>query len=185
MAIDELTYPQPVVNRQGPSVGVGAPPGSAPAAPPRTRVIWFETSATAGNRGSAASARINGPAIIKSIAYGKSGATDTATQALELGKALTPVNEVNVPRATTKPYTPLIEAPVTTQAILVAPYNGLPAMSSEAPLSWGPAQLDIVVLDPQFHLLFVAYNASAGTISFRGFVVVLEGVSPAALANFL
>jgi len=185
VAIDELTYPLPVANRQGPAAGPPPPPVAVVAGPPRTRLITFESSATAGNRGTSASASIRGPALLKSITYGKSGATDTATMALELGKALTAINEVNVPRASSKPYTSLMEMPVTPMAVLAPPYKGFPAFSSEAPLSWGPIPLNVIVLDDFFHLIFAAFNASGGTISFRGVVEVLEGVSLGALANFL
>ncbi len=185
MAIAEGTYPALRLNRTVPVIL--APPAvvGGQATPPNTRTFGFLLTATAGNRTTASSPILHGPAIVRSIHIAK-GAAAVQQLTWELGVAQLGISEVNVPAlTTTRPWRPLFERIANPAGGDPAQRLGDGALDQQASLT-EDAELGIVVLDGQFFLTVTVLSmGGAQTADIRGHILVLESVSPAALANFL
>jgi hypothetical protein len=185
---DARTYPAPRSKRAGPpAVTV---PGAAAGAPqptsyPRSRVLWFESSTVGNTRSSAASQRLYGPTIITSVFWMQSGALDPGNRWLELGKAFSPINEINVGITSTKAYTPLVEGPSTPQTVVPTGFNGWWLSTPDSNIPNGEFTCRIVVPDRDWFLIFAVGNNTVNTISVRGGCSVLDQVDPFALAAYV
>lgn len=185
MAVDAGTFPRPRTQRAGPTPLGLAPPGAGPPAPPITRIFPFSLRAASATRSTAASPRIRGPSLIRSL-YVSRGGAPVALRGILLGKATTEVTEDNVAIGTATPYTPLFDGLPSRGSAAGTPDNTTGLLDQTEHILHDGSRLDIIVLDPEWHLtvtLAQSTGVSAGDVV--GYVVVLEGVNPEALANFL
>lgn len=187
-AFDRRAYPTPRRNRTGPppsSALGGDPSAPQPASYPQSRQMWFESSTANNSRSTAASERLRGPSIIKSVVWMQTGAINPGNRWLELGKALSPINEINVALTAPKAYTPLIEGPSTPQAVVPASFNGMWVTSPDAPNPFGEFSCHIIVPDRDWFLIFAVYDNNVGGLSCRGLVSLIDQVDPFALASYV
>lgn len=185
MAVDELTYPQPVANRQGPSPSSGALAGAAVPAPPQTRYFPFALRANLANtRSSVSTPRLRGPAVVTGFFFSKGGAA-TGTVGIGLGKSPVSIREENVADTVALPFTPLgtgLEAVGAASGI--SPNHTTTIVDMQPSLLMPNARPSLIITEPEFFL--VVYTATDGaTADIVGYVTVAEQVSPQALANFL
>jgi hypothetical protein len=185
MAIDELTYPQPVANRQGPAVGSLAAVATSPT-PPISHTIPFQIVTPANTRTTVSAGPFKGPAIVHALHYSKTSPGDV-TQGLYLGVAPNAVTETSVAVSSSRPFRPLFDPR------LLGNISASPAVGPYAPLvdnvanpmltDWNDA--GIIILDTEFWLTITAEATTVGGDQHNGYLTLLEQVSRAALANFL
>lgn len=185
MAIDELTYPQPNTNRAAAGAVVTAEGVPVPPAP-RTRIVDFFIVVGANQRTSRSAARMRGPAIIQSARYDFDNVAGNDGAFFEVGYNALPVEEQLV--STSTPWTwPTASERMPQQGgdfnANVRGYTNTPAITQKIQHE---RDLRVVVTLPEFFLVMtVGQIGGAAGFTCRGYVVVIEGVNPAALANFL
>lgn len=187
MAIDALTFPRPRLRRTGPPSTLAALEAAAggEVAPPRGRVISFGLTADASRRTTLALGPFVGPVLIRGISFNFDGASDPASNSLELGWAPINVVETNVVLTTVRPYTLLNER--------VDRQNVTAAVSGQGLTNWTVPnthvrfqyQLHLIVTDPHpFICLGLVQGAAVGTLRCVGILTVLEAVNLEALVGF-
>lgn len=184
MAIDELTYPQPVANRQGPAPG-GAALAAAAAPPPRTRNINFKITINPTTRSTVSYGPFRGPAIVESMDIQYAGGAALDDMFCFLGYAPLPVTESLVAPTTGVSWSTFWELAAHAGADFAAGTRGAHAgrgLTVVAPHAY-PVK-GIVTLPEWYLVMSVGQTAGAAGNQFAGYVTVIEGVSPAALANF-
>lgn len=185
MAIDELTYPLPVADRSGPPVGAAAGTAAAPS-PPRTRIVDFFIQVGANQRSTRSFGRLSGPAIIKRARYDFDAVAANDGAFFEVGYPTSAVEEVLV--AATAAWTwPVVTSRMPQQGAdfnaAVRGFTNSPGISQKVQHE---RQYDFVVPPGEWFLtMTVGQIAGAAGFTCRGYVVVIEGISQAALVNFL
>jgi hypothetical protein len=185
VAVDELTYPLPVANRQGPATAAAAAAAALTAPePPVTRVFPFSMRANNGQRTSTSTPLLRGPALVIGWKLSKGGAA-SGNVGIALGKSSVAVTEVNVATATPLPFTPLFEGLPVGGAAQTTPNNTTGLIDEGTVNLLADTKPGLIILEKEFFLVIYTANAGAGANDVVGFVTVLEKVSIAALANFL
>lgn len=180
--IDASWYPRARKGRAGTPGGAEVQTVRAP----RKRIFpWVLNVTPAGNRHSFSCPPCIAPAVIQkwSIAHGTAG--DPPSITAEIGIAYSLVRENAVNRATSRPYTSLIELQDPFGYMTAGSGTGYPAASVVAHATVGEITLDIPVTGGEFRPVVAIVNASGGAASFNGFLTVLEGVDPEAIRFFL
>lgn len=185
MALDPATYPRLRRQRAGPTPTALVPtaPG-APAAPPRTRIFPFSIDADANTRTSVSSPRLKGPAIVRAVHVAKGGAAG-GLQGWGLGVAANAIEEGNVANAVAKPFRTIFEGLPNPTGVSASPGNTTLVNDLQGAVLQDADDLGLIILDAEFFLVVYVSIAGVGGNVFGGYVVVLEQVSPQALANFL
>jgi hypothetical protein len=185
VAIDELTYPAPNLQRAGPGPSTPAPAVEAAATgAPTTRVFPFTISSADATRNSRSSVRIYGPAIISGWSLTRGGAA-TGQAGIGLGKSASAISEVNVAQTVAPPFTMLLEAMPLVAPAPITRDNVTNVLDQQANILVNDPKLGIIVLDPEFFLVVYVSSLGGGIRVYSGYVTVLERVSAQALANFL
>lgn len=173
-------YPRPILNR----IGAELLPTGAPISAPTSYVFPVSLQVGASARSSISSPKLTGPSLIRGVHLSKTG-TAKGVLGFGLGKSTISVTEDSVATTTPLPFTSL--------------FNGLPAVGAGAA---SPNQTDvildvqtsnlidddsigIIVLDRDWFLVVYAASSAASGDTVNGHVTVLDGINPAALANFL
>jgi len=179
------TYPGARPGRIGGGAVAQAAAAAAGLGPPRTRILAFQVSCNASVRTTVSSARILGPAILQHLNV-LTSVISTDNYSLEVGIAAGPVTEQDVATTVPKGWTPITERLSQNAAAEAAKRVGFGSPSwSVAGVIHPLGVLNYVVALPEFYVtISVVSNATAGS-KLTGHLVVLEGVNPAALANFL
>jgi hypothetical protein len=162
----------------------GPDTGAAAAPPPQTRVFPFTLAANANTRTSVSSPIMHGPAIIRGLHFSKGGAA-SGLQGPGLGKSVVAVSENSVAVTTPAPFTKLFEGLDSPSGSAGAADDATAIADMQASLLTDADNLGIVVTDPEWRLVVYVASGAVGAAVIQGYVTVLEGVSPEALANFL
>lgn len=157
-------------------------------APPRTRVFPFSFSAPVNERHTRSSPVLRGPALIQQVSYhfGTPAEVDAVSRAfLEIGYATSNVSEtavdINAPRAWQSAFE--VISGNTAQHPLNRPGIGNAGTTTPA-TSRDVVDLTIPVLLPEWFLV-LSFTSLISSRTMNGTIIVLEGVSEEALANFL
>jgi hypothetical protein len=102
-----------------------------------------------------------------------------------LGKSLEVVREVNVAAATPPPFAMLFEGLTQVGAGPTSPNNTDVMLDVQAALLTDDDSLGIVITDAEFRIVVYCATSGAAGNTMTGRVVVVEQISPEALANFL
>jgi len=187
VAIDELTYPQPVANRSGPAVGGAAPPPVGPAEIPRVRLVNFLIVLAAINQRSTRSfGPFRGPGLIRRVRTIAAPVAANNDLFFFPGYHTQPVDEQTI--AVTSPYN--FSVPWERMPIQGADYGAATrGLTNAAGLTqtvdWD-MELDIIVpLDEWYLTMTVGQHGGIANAGWQGYVEIVEGISRAALANFL
>jgi hypothetical protein len=153
-------------------------------APPRSRVFPWLMTAITNTRRSVSTPLLQGPAILRRFSFTLDSNPDPPVVSVEVGWALNPVNEAGVAVATLKPYTVLTELLNPFGVGTLGAGQGYPAFSSvNTHVEWETVE-DFIILEPRFCFVAAIHNNGGFTSAGRGWMSVLEGVSPAALRAF-
>jgi hypothetical protein len=187
VAIDELTYPQPVANRAGPAVGGAAPPPTGPAEIPRVRLVnFFIVLAAANQRTTRSFGPLRGPGMIRRARTISAPVAANNDLFFFPGYHTAPVEEVTI--AVTSPYThsvPWERMPVQGGDFGVATRGLTNSTGLTQKVDWSQ-ELDIIVpLDEWYLTMTVGQHGGVVNAGWTGYVEIVEGISRAALANFL
>jgi hypothetical protein len=184
VAIDELTYPQPVADRSGPTPGAVA--GLAPLAPPqpRSRAFWFELRTNATSRSVSCMPKIKGPAIIREIQWGMGGSPDATLTYLDIGVSPTQVIETNVALTALRQWRSLFENADPRTVNINTALHGFPSASTWGSTSDNRWPINHLVMDAEFFLVLALLNNAAAVRITFGTLYVVEGVGPDVVRNF-
>jgi hypothetical protein len=170
----------------------GVPSSFAPAASvavggaPTTRTVAFRVANPAANsRQTVSCGPFLGPAILKRAQWWCDNANASAQHALELGYSPTQVTEAAVTFATPKPWTPLIEIATSDVYANIVNATGFWQPNTTGPLVGFRGDLNIIINVPKFFITITAHGSAGAGNRWTGDMTVIQGVSEAALANFL
>jgi hypothetical protein len=123
--------------------------------------------------------------VISGVQWGTQGSNDAANWYLDAGISTVPIAEVNVAVEAPRDWRSLFEDMVPRSVNVSANLRGMPSRTGYGAVSddWWP--INQLVVDAAFHLVVSVLNNTAGVRGTHGTIYVVEGVSPAAAANFL
>lgn len=186
MAVDELTYPQPNLDRSGPvpgavSAAVAAAPGSGA---PRSRAFWFELRTNGNSRTTISTPRLRGPVVVSGIQWGTGGSNDALNWYLDIGRAAVAVAEVNVAVGLARSWQSLFEDMEPRSVNVSANLRGMPSRTTFGSVSddWWP--INQLVTDLDLFLVLSVLNNTAGVRVTHGTLYLTEAVSAEVVANF-
>lgn len=178
-------YPESRASRGVPTSFTPAP-GATSGAAPTTRTVAFRIANPAANsRQTVSCGPFLGPAILKRAQWWPDNANATAQHALELGYSLTQVIEASVAFTVPKPWTPLIEIATSDVYANIVNATGFWQPNTAAGLDKFRGELGIIINVPKFFITITAHGSAAAGNRWTGDLTVIQGVSEAALANFL
>jgi len=180
-AADLDNYPRP--RKRG--VGVDLADLGVPAPAPRMRYFPFHFAQGGPFRWSFSLGRVRGPAIIKGLELYPHAGGDPPSITLEVGTAQLPVNEVNAPLGSPKPYLCLTEFHDPFGLTAGAAGDGIPLGTMPNTHTRYQIPLDLIVTEGEFYPVIATCNAGAAVFSITGALRVLEAVDPEALRFFL
>lgn len=178
--LDQRAYPTARRNRPGP------PPSSAPAAdvqaaqantPPVTRAFWFELRTNATSRTTISTPRLRGPLIVKEIQWGTGSPPDATAWYLDIGKATTPVSEVNVAVGAARPWTSLFADMVPRSANVAADLIGMPSRTQYGAVADDRWRINQLIPDLDVFLVLSVLNTVAAARVTHGTFYVIEGIA--------
>jgi hypothetical protein len=181
----QAVYPSPTPDRAPSSSFSPLPQLQSTGAGPTTRTIAFRMANLALNsRTTRSFGPFVGPSILKRFEWDVNTGVANGVATLGLGVAAAPVTEDAVPITNVKGWRPLIEQQIVDAFVTPSQHEGF-LQGSEAPThGWQRGDLNIVVRDPAWYLTLTIYAGGAG-FRWVGDGTIIEGVSEAALANFL
>jgi hypothetical protein len=178
-------YPESRASRGVPSSFTPAPTVGAGTAP-TTRTVAFRVANPAANsRQTVSCGPFLGPAILKRAQWWCDNANASAQHALELGYSQTQVVEASVAFAVAKPWTPLIEIATSDVYANIVNATGFWQPNTTGPLVGFRGELGIIINVPKFFITITAHGSAGAGNRWTGDLTVIQGVSEAALANFL
>lgn len=185
MAVDAGTFPRPRTQRAGPAPSAQAitQPGAG-AAPPQSHVIPFAIQAAVNSRSATSAGPFRGPALVTGIHFSKGGPANN-TVGIVLGKHTSVVSETNLAAGAARAWRPLFDPRL--ENGIAAPNAGPTdtSVDEQPSLLSNDANLGIVILEAEFHLVVAVYTGATASFGMFGHVNLLEQVSPEALRNFL
>lgn len=181
----QAVFPSATADRGVPSSFTPLPTTLTTAAGPSTRTIAFRMANTALNaRTTRSFGPFVGPSILKRFEWDVNTGVANGVATLGLGVASAPVTETDVPITNVKGWRPLIEQQIIDAFATPSQHEGF-LQGSESPThGWQRGDLNIVVRDSSWYLTLTIYAGGAG-FRWVGDGTIIEGVSEAALANFL
>jgi hypothetical protein len=177
-------YPQTYADRGVASSFSTVPQGAAQGAVPNTRTFAFRLANLAANsRTTRSFGPFVGPALIKRFEWDVNTGVANGAATIGLGIAPASVTEDDVAITNVKGWRALIERIDRDAFVTPSQHEGF-MQGSEAPThGWQRGDLNIIVNDTSFYLTVTIYTAAAG-FRWVGDGTVIEGINPAALANF-
>jgi hypothetical protein len=178
-------YPMARADRGVPSSFTPLPEVSTASAAPQTKVIAFRIANTvAPGRETRSFGPFVGPAILKYMRLEINANVAGGTATFGVGVASAPVTENGVALATVKGWRELIDQVQRDGTVVPSTNTGFMQTESPAtPLVHG-GDMNIIIPDRNFFLVFTAYCSGAG-FRWIGHASIIDGVSETALANFL
>ncbi len=154
---------------------------------PRTRFINFDLNSTPADRRTTISTpRLQGPVLIRAGRITTDGSAAPPSTAIELGYARVPAVEQDVTLTSAKPYTTLMERINDAAPNATAPPPGIIHGSSGAGgPNFGEFALGLIVDEPEVYITISITSTTFASPNVWGYLVIVEGLSRAALANFL
>jgi len=111
-------------------------------------------------------------------------AATVPTLFVEVGVALSNVDEVNVARALARPFTSIFEKMFTSSSSVDAALSGFPSLGNAVANDTIFFDLDHLVLLPEFVVVLSIAQAAGIANSWAGVITVVEGVSQDAILAF-
>lgn len=153
---------------------------------PRTRLFPFHLQGGANTRSSQSSPRLLGPALIRSLVINWGASTaPLAAHSFELGLASAPVEEVAVSDTVARPWQRIMEKIDRATPFVGAAHQGF--MGTAVGTNTGENEISVgyVVTQAQWYLVVSQLNLTGIALDVSGHVVVIEGLNPEAVLNFL
>jgi hypothetical protein len=178
------TYPQTYASRGVPSSFTQPPDAGAGGGAPNTRTFAFRMANLAANsRTTRSFGPFVGPSILKRLEWDVNTGVANGVATLGLGVAPAAITEDAVAITTVKGWRALIERVDIDAFATPSQHEGF-MQESEAPThGMKRGELNIVVMDSSWFLTVTIYTGAAG-FRWVGDGTVIEGINPAALANF-
>ena len=117
--------------------------------------------------------------------YTTDGSSAPAVMRIALGWSRIPVTENSVAIAVAKPFVDLMESITDISPLTLAQPPGIiHGTSGAGGPNWNGFDVGLIIPNPEVYLVISTSTSFGATPNTWGYVVVVEGVSPAALANF-